>query len=387
MQKLTLSTELNTGSTSISNIFIDQYMPQAGGEFVKIYLYLLRCTNNQTEHVSVSSLADTFNQTEADVMRALRYWDKMGIIALSFQGPNNELSNITFCNLKTPPEKNTDKPNKTLSTDSTPTGSAPVRFTSDDRTAVSTDASDKPAASNVKPITIETRSSFPAKQAYSAAQIQEMSSQEDLKLLLYVVSTYLGKPLSPTESSTIIYFHEELHFPADLIEYLVEYCAAREHRSMRYIEAVALDWAESGITTVKAAKEQVLNHNETTYSVMNAFGIANRNPGQHERNLISKWTDVYCFSSDMIIEACNRTIKATHQPSFEYADSILTRWKESNVKNAADIQKADEAYEQSKIVKKASGSVINKSSNRFNNFEQRQMDNDELERLLLSNNG
>ena len=45
----------------------------------------------------------------------------------------------------------------------------------------------------------------------------------------------------------------------------------------------------------------------------------------------AKWADTYCFDTDMIIEACNRTIKAIHQPSFEYADTILANWKNSNV--------------------------------------------------------
>ncbi|MDO5403551.1 MAG: DnaD domain protein [Eubacteriales bacterium] len=361
MKHLTLSSELNAGFTSVSNIFIDKYMPQASGEFVKIYLYLLRSINTQSQLLSVSSLADTFNQTEADVMRALRYWDKMNVINLCFQGPNQELSGICFCSL--------------MSADDT----VQTQKTSQQET--------KTAPEHITPIIIETKSSFPAKPVYSPAQLENLSSQEDLKLLLYVVSTYFGKTLSTTEASTIIYLYDTLNFPADLIEYLVEYCVSRDHKSMRYIETVALDWASLGIKTVKAAKEQVLNHNETTYSVMNAFGISNRNPGQHEKELISKWTDVYCFSSDMIIEACNRTIKATHQPSFEYADSILSRWKEANVKNASDIRKADSEYELSKSAKKNASSVVNNKTNRFNNFQQRTSDDDDLESTLLSNNG
>lgn len=47
----------------------------------------------------------------------------------------------------------------------------------------------------------------------------------------------------------------------------------------------------------------------------------------------------------MIIEACNRTLKATHQPSFEYADSILTKWNKANVKTPEDIRKSDAEYE------------------------------------------
>lgn len=72
---------------------------------------------------------------------------------------------------------------------------------------------------------------------------------------------------------------------------------------------------------------------------MKAFGISNRDPGQHERAMISKWADTYCFDTDIIIEACNRTIKAIHQPSFEYADTILSKWKNANVTTMEDIKK------------------------------------------------
>lgn len=368
MQQLTLSTEFNTGLTSVSNIFIDRFMPQASGEFVKIYLYLLRCIGSRSDDLSISLLADTFNQTEADVMRALRYWDKMKVVSLSFHGPNHELSGITFCD---------------LAASGKPADSSSAHSSVINRTDIHTA---KNEAAQITPVIIETKSKFPAKPAYTTEQITTLSSQEDLKLLLYVVSTYFGKTLSPTEASTIIYFYDTLKLPADLIEYLVEYCVSRGHKSIRYIETVALDWAESGIKTVKAAKEQVMNHNEATYSVMNAFGISNRNPGQQEKEFIAKWTDVYCFSSDMIIEACNRTLKATHQPSFEYADTILTRWKDANVKNASDIRKADSEYELTRTARKNGGSVVSNKTNRFNNFQQRTDDDDDLESALLSNN-
>ena len=42
MANITLHSDSQTSATSVSNIFIDEYMSDANGEFVKIYLYLLR---------------------------------------------------------------------------------------------------------------------------------------------------------------------------------------------------------------------------------------------------------------------------------------------------------------------------------------------------------
>ena len=69
------------GVTLIENIFIDQYMPKANGEFVKLYLYLLRCADTERE-LTLSSIADVFDHTEKDVKRALAYWEKLKLLKL-----------------------------------------------------------------------------------------------------------------------------------------------------------------------------------------------------------------------------------------------------------------------------------------------------------------
>ena len=59
--------EGDRGYTSVSNDFIDHYMPSANGEFVKLYLYLLRCLSAGQDALSVSTLADRFSNTEKDI--------------------------------------------------------------------------------------------------------------------------------------------------------------------------------------------------------------------------------------------------------------------------------------------------------------------------------
>ena len=58
----------NNNTTTVSNVFIDEFMPLANGEFTKIYLYLLRCISNGKTNISIDCLADFFNQTEADII-------------------------------------------------------------------------------------------------------------------------------------------------------------------------------------------------------------------------------------------------------------------------------------------------------------------------------
>lgn len=381
MNKLTLASQSNSCITALSNTFIDRYMPLANGEFVKVYIYLLRCLSDYQTTFSVSAMADFFNQTEADVLRALRYWDKVGAVSLRFAPDGQELSGVTFCELS--------------ASDSNPEQSVRSTAAVTDYTAMNLQSvpalpkAGEAAASTVRvvPVTVETRTVSRAGNAYTPQQIKQFSTQDDFSMLLYAVGAYMGGTLSPSEASAIAYFYDTLHFPSDLIEYLIEYCVSKGHKSMRYIEKVALAWADAGISTVKEAKLQTTGHSDAVYSIMNAFGITNRAAGQRERDYIHKWTDVYCFECDIIIEACNRTLRVTHQPSFEYADSILSKWQAANVKTFDDIKKADADYELKRTAKAGSAQAARPAGNRFNNFHQRDTDIDSLESSLLSNKG
>ena len=403
MNNLVLTTQYDTNATLVSNIFIDKYMPDANGEFVKIYIYILRSISDATVNVSISGMADIFNQTEADVIRALKYWGKQNVIQLSYDNSHN-ISGITLCNLAfsdnnclNQPASNGQSENIMQSADRL-TGSEGIL-------PETTDTLHKPASdtSGLKAQPVHNNSSYSGGadtysdnfatsasktvevKTYTPAQIESLSNTDvEFKMLLHGISNYLGCTLSSSEISSIAFFYDTLKFPSELIEYLIEYCAKRGHKKMRYIEKVALAWADAGIRTVSQAKNETSSHNETTYSVMNAFGISNRDPGQRERDFIAKWTNVYGFGTDIIIEACNRTLKATHQPSFEYADSILKKWESANIRTQADILKADAQYELSRSKKKSQN--VKNPNNRFNNFSQRDTDIDSLESSLLSNN-
>lgn len=76
-------------------------------------------------------------------------------------------------------------------------------------------------------------------------------------------------------------------------------------------------------------------------------------PATSELAFINKWAEQYCFEADIIQEACRRTISATHQPSFEYADRILTRWYEQGVRHLQDIAALDEQYQKERSSRRA----------------------------------
>ncbi len=374
MSSLILSTESSEGYTSVSNIFISEYVPGANGEFVKVYLYLLHLMSLRSNNISISLLADTFNQTEADIMRALRYWDSLDVISLSFNGPGNGLSNIVLRDIK-----HTGQAANAMA-DPIAAESASVNSTSSYQTETVRAA--KPDIKQTEVI----YAAEPSKVSYSKEQLNGFLANDNFSMLLFVIEQYMGRPLSTKETNSIVYFYDGLKLSTDLIEYLFEYCVEHNKKSINYIEKVALSWASKNIHTIAEAKEETSNHTDYVYQIMKAFGLSNREPAQHEKAMIAKWADTYCFDTDMIIEACNRTIKAIHQPSFEYADTILANWKNSNVSSLEDVKKADAAYAAGNNIKPKQTASSKPANNRFNNFQQRDKKSDDWYNSLLSNN-
>lgn len=358
MKTLTLKNKFQTNMTLITNDFIDNYMIQANGEFVKVYLFLLRHLDDPCSSLTISVIADCLNNTEKDILRAFRYWESEGLLSLE----KDKDGKIVGIELERAPSIAAAARKMTA----LKTVSAPAK------TPVKEQITDE-APPEVLPIP-------------KAIPLTSFKAQKELKSLLFIAEQYLGKTLSKTDVDAITYFYETLGMSADLIEYLIESCAENGHKSMHYIQKVALSWADNGITAVEQARQTSSAYHKNCYTVLNAFGIKNRGPAAAELVFIKKWTEEFGFALDIIQEACSRTITATHQPSFEYADTILTKWNENQVRHLQDIAALDEAFLKEKSVHKAAGIKQRPASKNLNNFERRAYDMESLEEQLLNSN-
>ena len=91
---LTLQQSSGQGVTVLNNNFIDNYMPEANGEFVKVYIYLLRMLGRPEEAFGLSQMADSLFCTEGDILRALKYWESEKLVTLLYE--EAELTGITL---------------------------------------------------------------------------------------------------------------------------------------------------------------------------------------------------------------------------------------------------------------------------------------------------
>lgn len=347
MRTLTLRNRFQGNSTIIENDFIDNYMAKANGEYVKVYLLLLRHLSANNTSLTISKLADYLECTEKDILRALNHWSNVGLLKIDYDEAG------TICGL------------------GIGKGSS--------NTSANTAPKNMEVEKQAKPSHLDR----PKRKASAKGLVSE--HQEDLRQLYFVAEQYMGKPLSVTEIQKINYFFEQLNFSIDLIEYLIEYCVENGHKSMHYIESVALAWSDEKITSVADAKANASSYHKNYFAILKAFGISGRNPAPVEIGYMKKWTEDFGFTLDIILEACNRTITNTAKPDFKYADSILTNWFSKDVHHISDVNRLDLAHQQEKATrKKPANKTVTMSNNRFNNFEGRSYDMTSLEQQLLN---
>ncbi len=397
MTAINISSDIATSFTTVSDIFIDQYMPKANGEFVKVYLYLLRATGSGAGIATISEIADHFSNTEADIIRALNYWVSEGILQVQ-TGADGQIIGINLCSLSVSGMQAAQSNIQSAVADNAAQNNL--------QNGVVNNAAQNISTANIRmqdSVVEKLKSQTPDKAAssqkeYTLDEIKEFRKNPDISELFFIIETYLKHTLSSSDTNMVLYWLDELHFSTDLVEYLVEYCITKGHSSLRYMNKVALGWADAGIKTVDQAKDDAAAHSQIYYSVMKALGITGRNLVDSEVSLINKWVGEYGFDIELVKAACSKTISAIQKPSFEYTDSILANWRKKDVHTLKDVEVLDANFAKankaaatgsSQGTNAANGSSKPKSNNsssknKFNNFNQRNNDYDKLEKLFLN---
>lgn len=374
MNTIQLNSNHIAKTTVISNIFIDSYMPRANGEYVKVYIYLLRCLSDGTMAFAISQVADHLDSTETDIIRALNYWSKEGLVTLN-KDQDGHITEITLLEVKRTEQEPLEE---TVPVNTVQSVAEEIKYGSNGFSSeVAATVAPEPKQVIERP-------------TYTEAQIAELTNTDEIKWLMNIIEIYLERLLTPTDVQLICYLYETLNFSAELIMHLYDYCVSKNKRNASYIEAVALAWAEQGIDSVEKAEASSAKYNTTYQAISKAFGL-NRQPGAIEKQYIDKWTQKYGLDVNIIVEACNRALLRTGKPDFKYTDGIIENWHKHNVKNRADIDALDASHSQRS--KQYAGNVQKQNQskpnpkNQFNNFQQRDYSKEyisDLEQRLLN---
>lgn len=359
MSSFHLHTKEYQDSTIVSNIFLDHYMPTANGSYVKVYLYLLRCLGSSDMKLSIPFFADRLENTESDILRALHYWEKVGLLVLT-KDQNGEITDICLCNPKPLSDITPLSTNRSLSVNS-----------------------QKVSGSSYQEETVPS-STMSYHKDYSPEQLARLTKDKTLQNLLTVIESYMERPLKPGDIQLVVFLCKDLLFSDELIMYLFEYCISRGKHHCNYIEKVAIQWKEEGITTVEQAEESANRYNRDFNAISKAFGLG-RMPAAMEQKFIQHWIRDFGFDTPILVEACNRTILQIKKPDFKYADSILEKWHKNGVHTMEDITALDTSFKHAKQNK----SSTPKTNNKFNSYPQRNYsakDYSDLEKRLIEKN-
>ncbi len=361
-----ISNQLTAEVTVLSNRFIDEYMRDANGEYVKVYLYFVR---HEGEVVTIAQAALALDSTETDVRRAVEYWRKAGVFGSS-------------------------RPGEETRGEAAAAGARGDVVTADARgaeaaSAVNARGAEAPAGAQDAPAGAISggADAFAGREAPKGiasgvtVDMDVLSRDDSFRQLLYIAEQYMGKLFSERDTEVLGNLYQNLGMPEELLEFLMEYCAQNGHRSLRYAEKVALSWVSGGIRTVEQAKAASGNYVRRTYLVMKSMGLSSRNPAPVEQAAISRWFEEYGFSEEIVAAACNRTIERIHKPSFQYAEGILKGWKEAGVRSMKDVEADDRrraASEKRTGGSRTAGRAGGRPATRFSNFEGHGYDYDRM---------
>lgn len=374
MDNILLCTNHIPLTTSIHNTFIEEYMLDANGSYVKVYLYLAKCLQHGEQGFSISSLANRMENTENDILHALQYWEKKELLYINRNSENGEIVGIEMLIPQTKEQVHDSASIAATSETATPD----IRVVSQDTTKKQTSQSDLTSEEKIQsPTTIDTKS------------LQDLSTDETFSWLCNVVEIYLDHPMLPKDLNLLAYLYGTLHFSSDLILHLYDYCINMGKKNSNYIQTVALNWHDAGISTPEEAEAASIAYSGVYNAVSKAFALG-RALGSVEKNLVDKWQREYEMDLSVILEACNRTLLALHKPNFKYTDKILSEWNSSGIRTLQGVEQADAAYNATKKeTQKTPKNLFTgspKSKNQFQSFQQREVsvsELNELERKLL----
>lgn len=204
-------------ATCISDDFLDKYLGTANGDYIKVYLYMLR---HKGEQFSVEDAADSLNLTDNDIERAVRYWEKLGV----FESAAGLQTDKKSAPCETPAEVKEEK-----------TKTADQNF-----------------------------STAEEKIAHLEGTLDDVQDDEEFKGILFVAKHILPTLPSIRQVEVLKYMYKDLNMSSDVIEYLLEYCASIKKTTYKYMQAVAINWHEQGVVTLQQARELVRSFEEKT---------------------------------------------------------------------------------------------------------------------------
>jgi len=329
-------------NVSLPATFVDRYMPVCTPVYALIYIYGLRHALSGGGNLSTQEIGNVFNILETDVLNAWKYWENEGLIKLE---SNDESLAIEFLPLEKAQEIKVEKSTE-----------------------------DKPVISPKFDVSIRPQ--------YTIEELAFYQKQsKDIASLFSHGEQTLGKLLTYNDMNVLFGFYDWLRLPIDVILYMLTYCSNGDHRDLRYIEKVALDWAERGINAVSDAEEYTQTFDKDFREVMRALGQPSAFPSVTQRKYMKKWLFEMEIPLELILEACDKTAVQIGKPKLTYIDKILADWHKKGIKTLEEVAADGASWQKNEKQERSKGKTLTMPRNRFVNFKSRERDYEQIERM------
>lgn len=275
--------------SKIENIFINEYMPAASGDYVKVFIYGCMYAEHGLPMDNLT-MAKQLGLSEKDVQDAWSYWEKMGAIKRRYDELHEDMGYyVEFINLKE---------------------------------------------------LLYGKSMTAAKHEPDPIDFSNTLGNTSVKEMCAEMERILGRTMSSTEVTQALSWLQDFGASKEIILYAVQYCKDKDKTSFKYIGKVISEWVKAGLNTVEQVNDHLQELDEKYYRyrrVLKALGFT-RNATETEKEMMDAWFDDMGYSMDRVLEACTKTAGIS-SPNFNYVNKVLENWKIDAEKRGEDANK------------------------------------------------
>lgn len=274
--------------TDVENIFINEYMASAPGDFVKVYMFARMYAGLEAD-ITNEDIAKHLAMDHEDVLKAWTYWERMGTVRKIRKSPEDKFDyDIEFIVLKEQlyGEKKSRK-----------------RFAAD------------PGA-------------------------QGFLEDKEIKGMFAQIEKIVGRTIPSTEMMEIMSLINDFSAAPEVIVYGYSYCIQKKHDNIKYITTVIRKWTEEGLRDVISVEKYLSENDKKQHlyrRVFRALGFS-RNATEEEQRIMDTWFETMGFSLEKVLSACSKT-SGISSPNINYVNKVLVNWYEEQKGRDAGVRK------------------------------------------------
>ena len=299
-------------NTSLPDVFITEYLSEAPGDYIKVYLYIL-FLSKYGKDIKLNDLSKKIALPLPTIQAAIKYWEDVEVITK--KGTGYIVNNIQE---------------------------------------------------------VELNKLYSPKITVSKESVQNMQKDKSRSSAIEAINnSFFQGIMSPSWYSDIDLWFKKLEFDEEVMIALFRYCFDKSALHKNYVNTVAEAWHGNNIKTFSELEEYYENQdrlNKIKKNICKKLGLT-RNLTQYEEAYIEKWLQEYKYNLDVIELALKKTTSKSN-PNFDYIDKIITDWYERKLLNSEEVKNyLLEFKNKSKQIKE-----LEKKTG-YQNYDQRNIDN------------